>query len=703
MISMGTIGVVIPAYNEAKNLGRVLEVVCSVEWLAQIVVVDDGSQDATIAVAREYAARDRRLIPLRLAQNQGKAAALLAGVCALSCKLVIFLDADLIGLRPYHLSLLCQDVQTDARDMSVAVFRDGGFFTDAAQCITPCLSGQRCLSCLRARQALETFKYSRYGVETGLTRFAQQQGWCCHHVAWHGVTHTMKEQKMGVRVGLGFRWQMYSQILGVLLLTTGLTWNWMSTRNVFFQRLSSVGLRPFFRRMLGAIALLLFVLWFLDSKSLQARNEFRLQDLASWRPETYKRLLIFAPHPDDEVLAAGGILGTLLETENPPVVRVVIATNGDASLSTALLNGYDPVSGQTYRQLAALRQQESLAALAAVGVAPEQVEFWGFPDKGLEKIWQYYWEGDKSYRSPYSRLSTTKQAINSSNDLSYNSDALLNHLRQTLADFQPDAIILPHPQDGHSDHRTLANFIMLAVALNDHEGQSALPDLYAYVMWLKTQLRPWSMRLDRDVQSLPLRFSANTADWLRFDLPELARENKVTAVQAYKSQARPLRTLMRSAGSNNELFNRLWQHRVPRLAEITGTPDENWWSVSYEAAWRRSLPSLPFSSPTKLWSAADGSDLWLTASLPNRRLAGVSYYFHLYSSGDAGNSAYVLPASERQFDSAGRVYLSTRLRLSHSDAHLEDRMFMVALETRAPGGVTLARSCWYLLYIEDTL
>ena len=68
-----TVGIVIPAFNEAKNLFHVLEVVCGVSELKQIVVVDDGSTDGTINIANHYAELDPRVIALSLPKNQGKA------------------------------------------------------------------------------------------------------------------------------------------------------------------------------------------------------------------------------------------------------------------------------------------------------------------------------------------------------------------------------------------------------------------------------------------------------------------------------------------------------------------------------------------------------------------------------------------------------------------------------------------------------
>jgi dolichyl-phosphate beta-glucosyltransferase len=91
------LSVVIPAYNEALRLGPTLERV--VEYLRQqgesyeVLVVDDGSTDATAEVARQFTAGGVRV--LRQEVNRGKGAVIKAGVLASQGREVLLLDADL--------------------------------------------------------------------------------------------------------------------------------------------------------------------------------------------------------------------------------------------------------------------------------------------------------------------------------------------------------------------------------------------------------------------------------------------------------------------------------------------------------------------------------------------------------------------------------------------------------------------------------
>jgi dolichyl-phosphate beta-glucosyltransferase len=93
------LSVVIPAFNEAERLAptvRAIAAYCDAHHPAhEIVVVDDGSTDRTVELARELAGALERVRVLPLGRNRGKGAAVRAGVLASTGALVLFSDADL--------------------------------------------------------------------------------------------------------------------------------------------------------------------------------------------------------------------------------------------------------------------------------------------------------------------------------------------------------------------------------------------------------------------------------------------------------------------------------------------------------------------------------------------------------------------------------------------------------------------------------
>lgn len=87
MLEGKRISVVIPAYNEAKRIGKVLSKIP--EFVDEVIVVDDGSGDNTSEVAKNHGAK-----VIRLEENQGKGAAMREGIKNVSGDIVVFMDAD---------------------------------------------------------------------------------------------------------------------------------------------------------------------------------------------------------------------------------------------------------------------------------------------------------------------------------------------------------------------------------------------------------------------------------------------------------------------------------------------------------------------------------------------------------------------------------------------------------------------------------
>ncbi len=90
---------VLPALNEAAGittaLGRISAVLQPIDPNFEILVVDDGSADATFRLTAEAARRDPRIRGLRLSRRFGKEAALAAGLQHARGRAIITLDADL--------------------------------------------------------------------------------------------------------------------------------------------------------------------------------------------------------------------------------------------------------------------------------------------------------------------------------------------------------------------------------------------------------------------------------------------------------------------------------------------------------------------------------------------------------------------------------------------------------------------------------
>jgi glycosyltransferase involved in cell wall biosynthesis len=93
------LSIVIPAYNESARieatLARVLECVETRHWDAEILVVDDGSTDNTVAIVHQWMARHRQLHLVKNPGNRGKGYSVRNGLLQSAGEIVMFTDADL--------------------------------------------------------------------------------------------------------------------------------------------------------------------------------------------------------------------------------------------------------------------------------------------------------------------------------------------------------------------------------------------------------------------------------------------------------------------------------------------------------------------------------------------------------------------------------------------------------------------------------
>jgi glycosyltransferase involved in cell wall biosynthesis len=87
------LSVVIPVFNEAETIGKVLDAVLSTPFEKEVVVVDDGSADGTADFLRAYG--DPRVRILFHEENRGKGAALQTGFREAKGDVVLIQDADL--------------------------------------------------------------------------------------------------------------------------------------------------------------------------------------------------------------------------------------------------------------------------------------------------------------------------------------------------------------------------------------------------------------------------------------------------------------------------------------------------------------------------------------------------------------------------------------------------------------------------------
>jgi len=121
-----TVSVIIPAYNEEKTVANVVKVVKSLNYIDEVIVVDDGSTDQTAQLALEAGATVINHI-----KNRGKGAAIQTGFKSSKGEIVVFIDADLHNLTKNQINNIIRPIMSGEADITKTKFkREAGRVTE---------------------------------------------------------------------------------------------------------------------------------------------------------------------------------------------------------------------------------------------------------------------------------------------------------------------------------------------------------------------------------------------------------------------------------------------------------------------------------------------------------------------------------------------------------------------------------------------
>jgi LmbE family N-acetylglucosaminyl deacetylase len=193
-------------------------------------------------------------------------------------------------------------------------------------------------------------------------------------------------------------------------------------------------------------------------------------------PTRSESIVVFAPHPDDEVIGCAGIIMQALA--RGARVRVVDITSGDgfdaaaAGLTHKKINQVGP---DDFLALSRLRETQSRNALEILGGKAEDLILLGYPDGDLGNL--YDSTGDKVIRQQFTKKSETYALIQKDYHTSvhgkpapYQRRSLLGDLVELLNRLQPTEIYVTDATDGHVDHRAAFWFVRDAAQRVGYKG-----------------------------------------------------------------------------------------------------------------------------------------------------------------------------------------------------------------------------------------
>jgi len=202
------VAAIIPAYNEESRIAAVLRTLTDAAAVDEVIVVNDGSTDGTAQAAQAIPGVQVVTLP----RNKGKGGAMREGATRTQADVLLFFDADLIGLTPRHVQDLLAPVCSGEATMSMGIFKGGRLWTDMAQFFAPAITGQRAIR-RDVFLHIPDLEAVGYGIELAINDYVHRQGLVRRDITLRGVTHPMKEEKLGWARGAASRSRMYWQML----------------------------------------------------------------------------------------------------------------------------------------------------------------------------------------------------------------------------------------------------------------------------------------------------------------------------------------------------------------------------------------------------------------------------------------------------------------------------------------------------------
>lgn len=316
----------------------------------------------------------------------------------------------------------------------------------------------------------------------------------------------------------------------------------------FFQWLKKTSLR--YKRIILAI----LVFWGLWTFGLGAFSGWFFSKAGLDKfPDLSKddRLLILAPHIDDEIISSAGIIQQA--NQIGAAIKIIYMTNGDENLSSLI--GQEKIMTLNPNDLIALgeqRMEEGKRATAILGLKETDLIFLGFPDRGLTFLLNKFFNENNPYSSQGTKFAYSPYRGTFKKNQSYTGSNIVDDLTEIFLSFKPTLIIAPHPRDKNTDHAAAFQFLQKVLS-----EQKTTPRLFIYLVHYP--LFPLQKKFQPKQELYPPKKLFTQKGWFSFSLTQTQENKKLEAVNQNKSQLKftPIYNLLQSFVKQNEIFEEI--------------------------------------------------------------------------------------------------------------------------------------------------
>lgn len=263
------------------------------------------------------------------------------------------------------------------------------------------------------------------------------------------------------------------------------------------------------------------------------------------------RILVLAPHPDDEDIGCSGVIQRAVKAGSS--VRVVYLTSGDHNeLAFIVYKKRLILFSPEFVSMGRVREKESKEAMKLLGLKESDLTFLGYPDYGTDAIFCSFWETSHPFKSYLTGHSYVPYKESPSYHAPYKAEAILTDIKKVLLEYRPNKIFVSHPADLNGDH--WAYYLFLQIALRDLRKEIVEPKLYVY--FVHTPAWPLPRHYHPDIYLKPSSkdFPDALIKWYTLKLTPEEIDKKYKAMLCYRSQTCVSAFYLLAFVRQNELF-----------------------------------------------------------------------------------------------------------------------------------------------------
>ena len=190
---MNKFDAIVPTFNEANRIENVLRVLINSKYIANVIVVDDGSTDNTFGQLKDFP--DIQLI--HLAQNHGKGEAVKIGLSEVKTSAVFLFDADLQGLKEENIQEMHDAYCQNPTSLVVGLRQKSRLYIQhwLRANILPLIAGERLLSTSDLQEIMKNKGTADYGLEPYMNAYFRKNKKKIKTILLRGVNDVPKWKK----------------------------------------------------------------------------------------------------------------------------------------------------------------------------------------------------------------------------------------------------------------------------------------------------------------------------------------------------------------------------------------------------------------------------------------------------------------------------------------------------------------------------